>query len=393
MYSGSVWDASEKVSKDKKSELLGVSFTKAPSLRNINEVSPNLADIIDNLSHAHNELGIELTTNNFRIEYDDNIDYSTKKLIDNINKILDNKYGKLVKPEIKPQINKEYNFSDGTVIYEDEKGKYKYEEDYEEVLNDEGDVTDVKVMLNEKRLSEFEFANILNRNEGIYTTKNNLTGKQPTQTKSNTTSIENVLDNYNKNDRYIPSGDVGYIAKDDLGNTTDIFNDIKKAENQVELWQETNPNDGWRVEKVNKLKEKEYTSQAKTNLKIAALKEVARKYPRSLITSKVVPINPNMVNNSKIQYSKRESIENLQNEINQLKQELERVEKEGFGALKPIYNFYENTVTNILKKQGYKPELITDEYGNTWNEVDIQALNSKFLEKIKNSFTFISKCE
>ena len=96
---------------------------------------------------------------------------------------------------------------------------------------------------------------------------------------------------------------------------------------------------------------------------------------------------------SNLQGSKSEEIQNIRNEIDQLKKELERVEKEGFGALKPIYNFYENTVTNILKKQGYKPELITDEYGNTWNEVDIQALNSKFLEKIKNSFTFISKCE
>ncbi len=62
------------------------------------------------------------------------------------------------------------------------------------------------------------------------------------------------------------------------------------------------------------------------------------------------------------------------NEINQLKQELERVEIEGFGALKPIYNFYENTVTNILKKQGYNPALITDEYGNTWNEISINQV-------------------
>ena len=38
-------------------------------------------------------------------------------------------------------------------------------------------------------------------------------------------------------------------------------------------------------------------------------------------------------------------------EINQLKQELERVEREGFGALKPIYNFYENTITNILDRK------------------------------------------
>ena len=50
----------------------------------------------------------------------------------------------------------------------------------------------------------------------------------------------------------------------------------------------------------------------------------------------------------------------IDEEINQLKQELERVEKEGFAALKPIYNFYENTVKNILKKQGYNSTLITD---------------------------------
>jgi len=61
----------------------------------------------------------------------------------------------------------------------------------------------------------------------------------------------------------------------------------------------------------------------------------------------------------------------LKYEINQINQELERVETEGFGALKPIYNFYENTVFNILKKQGYRPVLITDEYGNTWYEVAV----------------------
>ena len=66
-------------------------------------------------------------------------------------------------------------------------------------------------------------------------------------------------------------------------------------------------------------------------------------------------------------------IDNWENEINQLKQELERVETEGFGALRPIYNFYENTVTNILNKTYGKEnvKLITDEYGNTWNEITI----------------------
>lgn len=75
----------------------------------------------------------------------------------------------------------------------------------------------------------------------------------------------------------------------------------------------------------------------------------------------------------------------IDNEINQLKQELERVEREGFGALKPIWNFYENTVTNILNKQYGKDNVkqITDEYGNTWNEVTINTTRdaSKILLK------------
>lgn len=84
-------------------------------------------------------------------------------------------------------------------------------------------------------------------------------------------------------------------------------------------------------------------------------------------------------------YSNREittEIQNIKNEINQLKQELERVETEGFGALRPIWNFYENTVLNILKKQGYNPVEIIDEYGNKWNEVEITP---KHLENIRFS--------
>ena len=344
VYSGSVWDAHEKVSKDKKSELLGVSFTKAPALRNINEVSPNLADIIDNLSHAHNELGIELTTNNFRIEYDDNIDYSTKKLIDNINKILDDKYGKLVKPEIKREGSKieTYGPSDD--------GSYMY------VVRDS----------NNEVVTDFE-----TYQEAENYVRQNIT-KQPAQTRNNTTSIESVKIHFG-GDR-----NNAKLLTDELKKEIDTLKSLEKlAINKPDDWSINNAIKK-KKSRINELNEtidklggkKEYTSQAEINLKIAALKEVARKYPRSLITSKVVPINPNMVNNSEIQYSKRESIENLQNELNQLKQELERVEKEGFTALNPIYNFYENTVTNILKKN-FKIEKVTDEYGNTWNEVTI----------------------
>ena len=73
------------------------------------------------------------------------------------------------------------------------------------------------------------------------------------------------------------------------------------------------------------------------------------------------------------------------NEINQLKQELERVEREGFAALRPIYKFYENTVANILKKQGFNPVLITDEYGNTWNEIEIKPEMANETTKFQTS--------
>ena len=83
-------------------------------------------------------------------------------------------------------------------------------------------------------------------------------------------------------------------------------------------------------------------------------------------------------------------IKNRENEITQLKQELKQVEgPEGFGALKPIWNFYENTVSNILKKQGYSPKQFTDEYGNTWNEVEVkeeQATNTIFYQKDEAKF-------
>ena len=61
-------------------------------------------------------------------------------------------------------------------------------------------------------------------------------------------------------------------------------------------------------------------------------------------------------------------------EIKQLQEELKRVETEGFAALKPIYNFYENTVGNILKKIYGKDGVvrIKDEYGNEWYEVGIE---------------------
>ncbi|TXG82358.1 MAG: hypothetical protein E6R13_05110 [Spirochaetes bacterium] len=108
VYSGSVWDANTKISTDKKSELLGVSYTKSPSLNNVNKISPNLSEIIDSLEHAHNELAIELTMDNFEIEFDEDIDYSTKQLINSVNKIIQQKRLQSIENKIN-QLEKQCN--------------------------------------------------------------------------------------------------------------------------------------------------------------------------------------------------------------------------------------------------------------------------------------------
>ncbi|HMT01754.1 MAG TPA: hypothetical protein PKD00_00350 [Burkholderiales bacterium] len=92
---------------------------------------------------------------------------------------------------------------------------------------------------------------------------------------------------------------------------------------------------------------------------------------------------------NKKEITKKEFEEKLKNrnivEINQLKQELERVETEGFAALRPIYKFYEETVGNILKKQ-FKNQIkeVTDEFGNSWLELSIS------LEQATESIKFQS---
>lgn len=79
-------------------------------------------------------------------------------------------------------------------------------------------------------------------------------------------------------------------------------------------------------------------------------------------------------------------ISNKEREIKQYKEEIERVNSEGLAALKPIYNFYENIVGNILKKQ-FKDSIkeITDEYNNSWYELD---LSSPEVNKSTNTVLF-----
>lgn len=237
VFSGSVWDASEKVSKDKKSELLGVSYTKYPSLINVHKIQPNLASIIDDLSHHHNELGISLTGSNFRLEYDEDVPYTTKKLIDSINSILDEKYGKLVKPE----------------------------------------------------LSKIE---------------NKSTGIQPTQTKETLKeSIESVR---------IKLAEQNYA---EFGG--------EYAEEDMEFFY---------PEKYDK---KEYTSQALVNTIVAKLKNVAKKYPRSLIRSEVRPIN----SNSNLGYTANElPFQKVSNDSFQQSQQIEKLFEDNTELANAVYS-------------------------------------------------------
>jgi hypothetical protein len=341
VYSGSVWDASEKVNKDKKSELLGVSYTKYPSLKNVNTVQPNLASIVDDLAHHHNELGIALTGNNFRLEYDEDIPYTTKKIIDGINKILDQKYGELVKPIIastkdvnlyNTAMSIKHHFSDESYDPEDSG------QTYQEWLEDNQDTGQADRILKDLK------------SRGVLRIK-------PTQTEDNLKeSIESVYDKVvpeqtsdltnNKYDvrvnvEFKPGAKVtvkgfeGEYIVNELSDTK--VSDTLEPDHFYTLYPvnefdpETNPNGQHPLfdvpHSVIKLipNKKEYTEQALINTKIAKLKEVAKKYPRSLIRSEVK--KSNISNNQelfeedelpfqKIQNNQNDILESRQNTIN-----------------------------------------------------------------------------
>lgn len=63
-------------------------------------------------------------------------------------------------------------------------------------------------------------------------------------------------------------------------------------------------------------------------------------------------------------------------EIEQLKKEIDNAEA-GVSGLAATAKFYQENVANVLRKQGYNPKVITDEYGNTWNEITIESQRDK----------------
>lgn len=294
VYSGSVWDASEKVNANKKSELLGVSYTKYPSLQNVNSIQPNLASIVDNLAHHHNELGIVLTGNNFRLEYDDDIPYSTKKIIDGINSILDQKYGKLVKPDIN-KVQRQAKIRDWRISRADRGNTEQWALEYTSGNNINEYDGDVEFFDTEQEAKDFlkQKQEDSEKQVGIQPTQTNETLKESiknTQKNVNKQYEETIFHKYNKNDlEIVPYEEQqGYFIiqtkqKNIRGYALDESHNIFKSKDLAETYLEKKYNE------LNVLKPKpDYNTQAIINTKIAKLKEVAKKYPRSLISSKVV---------------------------------------------------------------------------------------------------------
>lgn len=69
---------------------LPISFTKSPSNQELDNITPNLADAVDQYTGDHNELGIHVRLGNFLFECDDDVPDSIKEKVLQLNKQLQN---------------------------------------------------------------------------------------------------------------------------------------------------------------------------------------------------------------------------------------------------------------------------------------------------------------
>lgn len=334
VFSGSVWDAAQKINKSKGSELAGISYTKYPSVDRLDAIQHNLTEIVENLQYHHNELGIALTGTNFRLEVGKNVPNSTRKLVETINSILDEKFGKLQVPELNDKQNTK-------IVY-----RY-FSEDHGVFTRDNKEELIDYILFNTNEINpEERFARkwieerVVEVTESIIK-KPRVFEKTPLDDVKNSIIYrisKEKIDRYKNNlkalvnDDFIDSHFSEYISYSD-----DAFKNIMvmelggdmvvwKSEVDKEFGTEYYPRlaslvtnkivrnksgveflklseEGKKI-LINKLKgivsdlekeykenpEKIYTDKLQVNLKVTALKEAAVKYPRSLIRSQVVPI-------------------------------------------------------------------------------------------------------
>jgi hypothetical protein len=315
VFSGSVWNAGEVTNAQRKSELSGVSYTKTPSLTSLNSVVPSLAEAVDKRDHHHNELGINLTGKNFRLEYADGIPYSTKRIVDNINKILDQKYGKinnkraLELQEKGKVLSLPTGFRKGAelnVIKSDFDGKYYIEEWSKDVF---GNTASELVMKNKDTSELYSFDNINDAYDLIDIVKKGVPQKspeaiEPVKTVDNTSklTIPQEFEFEDEDFEIDPSAatmwegelpdsftplDGGLVYRE---GETWMYEDIHGYVNEIDsedyvryAYQAVVPK-----QEKEKQEESKYHRQAIINKRVDALKKVAKKMPRSLIKSKVI---------------------------------------------------------------------------------------------------------
>jgi hypothetical protein len=272
-YSGSVWDASEKFARDKKSEVVGVSYSKYPSLNRISSVRPNLADIIDRRDHAHNELGIELSTTNFRLEYDDTVSSEVKKIVNAINSVLDQKYGKIVKPNIAKEGETQLGYELSLFINQEDfmiLEMYSTLEEAEENL---------------KIAKEYHKDDLIGSGGEFKITPRKAKGIPPKQTEENTSSIDSIISELLPKaikEESISSEEYSNAKVDEWTEDGETF--YKYIDDSIRLVRKGLI---YKKEILSRPTQNEYTEQALINLKIAKIKDSYKKYPRIFITSKV----------------------------------------------------------------------------------------------------------
>ena len=273
----------------KKNELIGIGQTKAPTLNNLKLIATSLAEAIyseekwaNEYEGTYNEIGLRLTGKNFRFEYDENTPYQQKKTANKLNKILDEKFGEIIEPEISRQVNKEvYN------IYNERKkiqtfNTLKEAEDF--LKENRDDIQENGITLNivkEKQIGKQPVNKTLK--SSISDVEKRIIGKTFDRgygefTTSQEPNITDISDG-GKDKRYLDEPFKLTWDNEEGKLQIQLFKTLKEAEDKKQKLLDT--------QFKNK---KEYTEQALINTKIAALNKIPKKYHRSLIRSEVKQI-------------------------------------------------------------------------------------------------------
>jgi hypothetical protein len=245
----------------------------------------------------------------------------------------------------------EYNFEDGTTVYQEGKDYYIYDEEVNITGEDENGVPDVNYGLVKTYISKEDFNRIMGNNEGrVISSKTYNAGPESDNKFLQLLAKDNNWVSFFVKSIVQDSAKSGYekvlfprgeTAAKVEGHET-IALQLEKVNKQIKQLEE-GPKYG-----ISSGQNAEYGGYDATFNTLKEGEEYRKEYNITL------PI-------LKIDFSK---------EIKDLEQVKQNLKTEGLEKLAPIEAFYEKTIRNILQKN-YKIDEITDEYGNGWYKVDL----------------------